>query len=119
MMKNYLKKHVFSFLSLLALLVSYGSSQAQCTISGDSVVCENESVTYITPMTGAVYQWNAYPGVVAGAGNNATVSWTGTGTGLVTLVVKDAFGTVLCSTAKSINIYEAPAPFIIPSFIAG
>jgi PKD repeat protein len=95
---------------------SYGYSQ--CSFTGDSILCENETATYTTSTSGDVYQWNAYPGTVTGTGNSVSVSWSGTGTGTVTLVVKDAYGIVICTASKSVEIYEEPEPIIVPSFVA-
>lgn len=118
-MKNQLVPPVIR--TLFACLFFLAISQqvhAQCAITGDSIVCENEAATYTTSATGAVYEWNAYPGVVSGSGNTVTVNWTGTGSGLVTLVVKDGYGIVTCATSYNIDIYEKPQPMITPSFVA-
>lgn len=97
---------------------SISATFAQCDLQGDTVACQNEVINYTSASVGAVYEWNAYPGTVTGSGDSVNVSWTGSGSGLVTLVVKDAFGAVICTNTLNVMIYDDPNPFIIPSFIA-
>lgn len=119
MKKSHHKTIFIKLLMLIGFLYHHNDIRAQCLISGDSILCENESATYSTSTSGAVYQWNAYPGVAVGSGPTVNVNWGSSGTGVLTLVVKDAYGAVICSNTKSVDIYDKPTPIITPSFIAG
>jgi len=117
MIKNFTKQ-----LMILLLFFAAGNQtlKAQvCNIIGDSIVCENELVSYTTSNTGVgyTYQWNALSGVSVGSGSNITVTWGNPGSGFVNLIVRNALNQVVCSASKPIVIKAAPKPFILPSLV--
>lgn len=121
-MKQIITKKL-SFLSffLLFYIGVVSNTKAQtCNIIGDSAVCENEIIAYSTSNTGAgfTYQWNALGGVSIGSGSSTSVTWGTPGTGQVNLIVRNNLNQVVCTASKSITIYPAPNPFILPSFVA-
>lgn len=107
-------------LSVFLLLVA-GKARGACPLSGDTIVCENELVSYTTTTTGTgyTYQWNAYGGVAVGSTPTTSVTWTSSGSGQVTLVVRDAFNVVVCTALLNVTIHPNPKPVITPSFESG
>lgn len=116
MIKNYLKTLLF-LISFSALAFS---ANASCSITGLADVCENQTTTYTVGTTGASYVWNATGGgTVIGSGSTVSVAWTNTGSGTVTVAVKDALNNVICTVLYNVTIHGKPSPIITPSFIAG
>jgi len=95
-------------------------AMAQCTITGSTNVCVNQTKIYSTADTGTTYLWNATGGgTVTGSGTSVNVTWSTVGSGQVTLAIKDVFGNVISTCTKNITIHALPNPVITPSFIAG
>ncbi|MFY0643533.1 MAG: PKD domain-containing protein [Bacteroidia bacterium] len=89
-----------------------------CTISGDTVVCENEVQSYTSGYSGTyTYQWGAFGGSISGSNTkpSVTVNWGFVGTGQVTVIIKDSLNTVVCTQVLNITIYPSPIPEIVPS----
>lgn len=104
---------------LFFLLLSYFSNA--CPITGSTSACENQVLTYTSSTTGTgyTYQWNAYGGTATGSGSSTSVSWTNPGSGQLTLIVRDAFNQVVCTSSVNVTINPNPKPFITPSFQSG
>lgn len=120
MKKTTFQKVFKQFVMLFILGLTFSTTKA-CPITGDSAVCTNETVSYLSVTTGAGYnyEWNAFGGTILGLGSTATVSWGTPGTGQVTLIVRNSFGTIICTDVHNITIHANPEPFITPSFAAG
>ena len=111
-----LSKSIFVF-----LLFSSSALMGACVVSGPIDVCENQTYTYSTPSNpGETYVWNATGGgTILGSGNSISVAWTNTGTGAVTLAVKNNLNVVICTFAINVTIHGKPNPVITPSFLSG
>ena len=109
---------LFTLLSLISFITPKVSA---CPITGDSAVCESETVNYLSVTTGAGYdyEWNAFGGTILGTGSSAIVSWGTAGSGQVTLIVRNNLGAIVCADVHNITIHPNPEPFITPSFAAG
>lgn len=109
---------LFTLLSLISFITPKVSA---CQITGDSAVCESETVNYLSVTTGAGYdyEWNAFGGTILGTGSSAIVSWGTAGSGQVTLIVRNNLGAIVCADVHNITIHPNPEPFITPSFAAG
>lgn len=105
---------------LLGITTSKSLSAQTCTITGDDEICAGEVKTYSTSDTGTayVYQWNAYNGIVNGAGSSIAVNWSNPGTGELTLLVKDDLNQLVCTHSMQVQIHAPPAPLIQPSFVS-
>jgi hypothetical protein len=68
-------KLAFTFCFLLALLGTQARVQTtDCSIFGDSSVCENEAQSYISGYTGGYqYSWGVFGGTVVGSKAAETV----------------------------------------------
>jgi PKD repeat protein len=113
-------------LGTLLLFLLFGHlkifGQTSCPITGDSIVCGGDVETYTSTVTGAgpyTYQWNAFGGVATGSGNSTNIAWGNTGSGQVTLVVRDVANNVVCTSLLNVAIKAKPAPVITPSSIVG
>jgi PKD repeat protein len=86
-------------------------------IVGDVSVCEGEVVVYTYPATpGYVYTWNVTNGSGTPSGNSFTVTWGNPGAGTVTIIVKDAGGTVVDTQVLPVTVHAKPYPYITASF---
>lgn len=86
-------------------------------ITGDASVCEGDVEVYTYPATpGYVYIWNVTSGSGTPSGNTFTVTWGSPGPGTVTLIVKDAMGTVVDTQVLPVTIHSKPYPYITASF---
>jgi len=111
-------KLTFIFCFLLALLGTQAKAQTtDCSILGDSTVCENEAQSYISGYTGGYqYSWGVFGGTIAGSNTapSVNVNWGFVGSGQITVVIKDSSNTVLCTKIINVVIYPLPTPEIIP-----
>jgi hypothetical protein len=112
---------LFSKFIFVFLLLSSTDLLGTCVVSGPINVCENQTYTYSTPSNpGETYVWNATGGgTVLGSGNSISVAWTNTGTGAVTLAVKNNLNVVICTFVLNVTIHGKPNPVITPSFLSG
>lgn len=110
-MKRLLQFTAISFLALLA------NASLACPIIGDSNICTGSLVTYSSTTTGAgyTYEWSAFGGSISPSGTTASVNWGTAGSGQVTLIVRDAFGAVVCTDLHNITINAIPEPSILPN----
>lgn len=118
-MKNYYSRPYLTkiiTLFIIGFLSGTTLSAQNCGISGNIEACENEVVNYSSAISGEIYQWNAYNGIVTGMGSSVDVSWNTPGTGELTLVVKDSLNQVICTQSVDITIHPLPMPSIQPSF---
>lgn len=91
-----------------------------CSIDGDSQACANTVAVYNGAYTGSgtgpfTYQWSAFGGVASGTGTSVTVAWGSSGSGQVTLVIRDAANNVVCTSLLNVSVNPAPLPVITPS----
>lgn len=85
------------------------------TISGNDMVCQNANEVYtITPTPGVMYQWTVSSnGAITGStSSTANVLWGISGSGSVSIVGKDAGGTVVETGTLPITVLPLPKPFI-------
>jgi PKD repeat protein len=107
-------------LCFLVMMSAQKVSAQACEISGDTIVCSGEVATYSVSYPGTFnYQWNAFGGVVTGAGTAVSVSWGSTSSGLVTIVIRDQFNNVVCTSSLNVSIRKKPTPAIVPSYSVG
>ena len=84
-------------------------------------VCAGETATYsATAHADAFYFWN----VTGGSGafttsNSKTVTWGSSGSGTVSLVVKDALGNIVKTCQWTVTIHASPQPILSASFNPG
>jgi PKD repeat protein len=101
------------FFILFILLIFSQNSEAQ--ITGDTIVCEGESVIYNVPVvSGASYSWSVTLGNVVGPTNlsTATIQWgTAPNTGLIVVTINNPNNTTT-TYSLSVNIYPNPEPAI-------
>lgn len=120
-----LKEKFFLNISLICLISALffnplNAQSQSCSINGDSIVCENQVSTYSTNTMGTYsYTWNAYGGVVIGAGTSISVTWQNSGWGKLTLIVRDQLNQVVCTSLINVFIRPKPHPVIIPSYSVG
>jgi len=120
MKKNYFQNYPTKLLLFGIFWLISVTTMAQCTITGMSNVCVNQTKPYATTDTGTTYLWNATGGgIVTGTGTSVNVTWLSVGSGQVTLAIKDIFGNVISTCTKNITIHALPNPVITPSFMAG
>lgn len=118
----HMKKNLLVFLCLLSLTCLLPTNVlASCPISGATDVCENQTVSYgVTPNPGETYTWNVTGGgVISGSGSSINVTWPNVGSGNLTLIVKDALNTVICTNVITVTVHAKPNPVITPSYISG
>jgi PKD repeat protein len=87
-------------------------------ITGSISVCEGDVTIYTCSLgpKGYSYIWNVTGGTGTATANSFTVSWGNSGSGTVTLTVKNAQGGWVDSRSKSVTIHSKPNPFITASF---
>lgn len=104
------------WLLFLTFLVSE-NLQAQCPISGDTLVCKGQVVSYTTAISGSYnYEWNAFGGIVTGSGTAVSVAWNTVGAGQVVLIVRDAANNLICTSVLNVTVRNNPQPVIVPSY---
>jgi len=103
------------FLGLMSLQAEAQSTD--CSIFGDSTVCENEAQSYTSGYTGGYqYSWGVFGGTIVGSNTapSVNVNWGFVGSGQVTVVIKDSSNTVLCTKIMNMMVNPLPTPEIIP-----
>lgn len=97
------------------------AASASCPVTGQTDVCENQTVAYsVTPNPGETYTWNVTGGgTIIGSGSSINVAWTNPGAGTLTLIVKNSLNVVICTQVLNITIHALPNPVITPSYTAG
>ncbi|MFT5347605.1 MAG: PKD repeat protein [Bacteroidia bacterium] len=104
------------FLGLMGLQAE--AQTTDCSIYGDSTVCENESQSYTSGYVGGYqYSWGAFGGAIAGTNTSPSVNvnWGFVGSGQVTVVIKDSANTIICTKIMNVTVNPLPTPEIIPS----
>lgn len=111
-------KLTFLLCFLLGLMGLQADAQTtDCSIYGDSTVCENEAQSYTSGYTGGyLYSWGVFGGTIVGSNTapSVNVNWGFVGSGQVTVVIKDSSNTVLCTKIMNVNVNPLPTPEIIP-----
>lgn len=121
---NFPKKLLITIFSVLLfsfqfMFASHVSAQS-CSVSGDTIVCENQISPYTAGNIGTYsYTWNAYGGTVVGAGTSVSVTWQSTGWGKVTLVIRDQLNQIVCTSIINVFVKPKPKPVIVPSYTVG
>ena len=104
------------FLGLMGLQAK--AQTTDCSIYGDSTVCENEPQSYTSGYVGGYqYSWGAFGGTIVGSNtlSSVNINWGFVGSGQVTVVIKDSANTVLCTKVMNVVVNPLPTPEIIPS----
>lgn len=103
----------FAILGIALLTTNFLTAQ----ITGPIQVCEGEVVNYNTSVAGANYIWQVSGAVQSVSNSNQfDVTWGGSGSGYVLLVVKNQSGLQIYSDSINVSIVNKPNAVFTPNF---
>lgn len=114
---SFFMKTIQTFRVLFAALFFCFVLQSRSAVNGTATVCANASATYSSTIAyplGYTYNWSVNGAAqTVPSGPNIVVMWGPAGAGLVSLIVKDSYGTVVYSGSFPVIINPRPNPQII------
>jgi PKD repeat protein len=111
---------LFLFSFLFTNVTVSAAGKPPCLITGPTQVCTNQSASYQVDVNNPAYtyQWVITGGtLLSQTGNTSAVQWNVSGAGSISVNVTQN-GTLLYNCTLAVNVFNTPAPNIVPSFEA-